>query len=49
VELARLALQQGDRGTAGNEARQAIALCEKGHDPACVSEAKQLSRAADGR
>lgn len=49
VEMARLALQQGDRATAGNESRQARALCEKGRDPACVRQATQLMRAADGR
>jgi tetratricopeptide (TPR) repeat protein len=49
VELAKLALQQGDRATAANEAQQARVLCEQGHDPTCVDQAKQLLRAADGR
>jgi len=49
VELARLALERGDRATARAEASQALALCEKGNDPQCVQDAKQLLRSAHGR
>lgn len=48
VELARLALQQGDRRAAASEARQAMNLCERGNDPVCVNDAKGLLRKADG-
>lgn len=48
VELARLALQRGDRGAAAGEARQAQSLCEKGNDPVCVEAAKRVLRNADG-
>lgn len=48
VELAKLALRRRDTAAALNEMRQAQALCEKGNDPACVSEAKDL-RKANGR
>jgi tetratricopeptide (TPR) repeat protein len=49
VELARVALQQGNRDTAAGEARQAEALCQRGHDPVCLDEAKKLLRTSDGR
>ena len=49
VELARVALQQGNRDTAADEARQAEALCQRGHDPVCLDEAKKLLRTSDGR
>jgi hypothetical protein len=49
VELARLALQRGDRAAALGETRQAQTLCEQGNDPACVSEARTLSRRSNGR
>jgi tetratricopeptide (TPR) repeat protein len=49
VELARVALQQGNRITAAGEARQAEALCQRGHDPVCLDEAKKLLRTSDGR
>jgi tetratricopeptide (TPR) repeat protein len=42
VELARLALQQGDRAGADREARIAVSLCEKSKDPLCVAAAKRL-------
>jgi tetratricopeptide (TPR) repeat protein len=42
VELARLALAQGDHGTVRREAEAAAALCEKNGDPLCVAEAKKL-------
>jgi tetratricopeptide (TPR) repeat protein len=47
VELARLALQRGDRVTAAGEARQAQTLCS--NDPPCQQEAKKLLRNSDGR
>ena len=49
VELARLALQRGDRSAAAGEARQAETLCEQGQDPVCVEEARKLLRTSDGR
>jgi tetratricopeptide (TPR) repeat protein len=49
VELARVALQRGDRVTAAGEARQAESLCQQGNDPICLDEAKKLLRSADGR
>jgi tetratricopeptide (TPR) repeat protein len=49
VELARLALSRGDRGTASNEARQGQTLCQQGNDPVCVEQAKKVLRDADGR
>ena len=49
VELARLALTRGDRGTASHEARQGQNLCQQGNDPVCVEQAKKLLRDADGR
>jgi tetratricopeptide (TPR) repeat protein len=49
VELARVALQQGDRATAAGEARQAESLCLRGNDAACLDEAKKLLRTTDGR
>jgi tetratricopeptide (TPR) repeat protein len=42
VELARLALAQGDHETVRREAEAAAALCEKNGDPFCVAEAKKL-------
>ena len=49
VELARMALQRGDRTTAAGEARQAESLCQQGQDPVCLDEAKRLLRTSDGR
>jgi tetratricopeptide (TPR) repeat protein len=49
LELARLALKQGDRATAASEAKQSEALCQNGNDPQCVEEARKLSRSARGR
>jgi tetratricopeptide (TPR) repeat protein len=49
VELARVALQRGDRVTAAGEARQAESLCQQGNDPICLDEAKKLLRSTDGR
>ena len=49
VELARVALQRGDRSGAADEARQAETLCQQGQDPVCLDEAKKLLRTSDGR
>jgi tetratricopeptide (TPR) repeat protein len=49
VELARLALHQGNRPTAAAEAKQAEALCRQDQDPPCLEEARKLLRTADGR
>jgi tetratricopeptide (TPR) repeat protein len=49
VELARVALQRGDRAAAAGEARQAESLCQQGNDPICLDDAKKLLRSADGR
>ena len=48
VELGRLALRRGDRTAAAAEARRAQALCEKGNDPSCVSDARSLLRGFNG-
>ena len=42
LELARLALQQGDRPGARREAAEAIAVCGRSSDPICVGEAKKI-------
>ena len=42
LELARLALAQGDRAGAKRSAASAVAACEAGHDPVCVEEAKRV-------
>jgi len=42
LEIARLAVQQGDSATAAREAAQASAICTKGNDPICVAEAKKI-------
>jgi tetratricopeptide (TPR) repeat protein len=42
VEMARLALQQGDRAAARREAAAAISACQKSSDPICVAEAKRI-------
>jgi tetratricopeptide (TPR) repeat protein len=49
IELARVARQRGDSTGAAEQLRQAIALCEQGQDPACVEDARQMSRGARGR
>ncbi len=49
VELGRLALKRGDRGTAAVEARQAATLCERGNDPVCSEDARALLRSSNGR
>jgi hypothetical protein len=49
VELARMALQKGNRQAAAVEARQAQSLCEKGNDPVCLEAARKLLRDANGR
>jgi tetratricopeptide (TPR) repeat protein len=42
LELARLAVRQGDGAGARREAAQAIAACGKSNDPICVAEARQV-------
>lgn len=42
LEMARLALQLGDRPGALREAAEAIAVCERSHDPICVDEARSI-------
>ena len=42
LELARLALQQGDRAGALREAAEAAAVCGRSNDPICVEEAKAI-------
>jgi tetratricopeptide (TPR) repeat protein len=49
VELARLAARTGDTGSARDLALQAQSLCEKGSDPACVSDARNVVRNPGGR
>ena len=42
LELARLALQQGDPGVARREAAEAAAVCGRSNDPICVEEASRI-------
>jgi tetratricopeptide (TPR) repeat protein len=42
LEIARLALKQGDRPAALREAAEAAAVCERSNDPICVDEAKRI-------
>jgi tetratricopeptide (TPR) repeat protein len=49
VEVGRLALKRGDRSAAAGEARQAESLCERGNDPVCIQDARELLRNANGR
>ena len=49
VEIAKLALQRGDRAGAASEARQAESLCQNDNDPACVEEARKVQKDANGR
>ena len=42
LELARLAVREGDRSAAQREAAQAAAACEKDTDPICVEESKRI-------
>jgi tetratricopeptide (TPR) repeat protein len=49
TELARLAIRSGDSASGRDLALQAEGLCEKGSDPACVSDARSLLRSAGGR
>lgn len=47
VELGKAAEQGGDRSGARGEYQQAMALCERGNDPACVEDARRgLARVA---
>ena len=49
AELARLSLARGDRPGAAAQATQAESLCERGNDPPCVEQARQLLRNSHGR
>jgi tetratricopeptide (TPR) repeat protein len=49
VELARVALQKGDRSSAAVQARQAESLCLQGNDPPCLEDARMVLRTANGR
>jgi tetratricopeptide (TPR) repeat protein len=49
VEMGRLALKRGDRNSAAQEARQAESLCERGNDPICIQDARELLRSSNGR
>lgn len=49
LELARLALAQGDRAGARNQAGDAVALCSRGNDPICVEAARRLQKDANDR
>jgi tetratricopeptide (TPR) repeat protein len=42
VEIAKIALRQGDRTTARNEAAQALQACQNDNDAICVEEAKRI-------
>jgi tetratricopeptide (TPR) repeat protein len=42
IELGKLAYGAGDPAAARQQLRQAIALCERGSDPACIDEARRL-------
>jgi tetratricopeptide (TPR) repeat protein len=49
AELARLAIRGGDRNAARDLALRAETFCQKGSDPACVSDARALMRSTGGR
>jgi tetratricopeptide (TPR) repeat protein len=49
VELGRLALKRGDRTAAATYAREAATFCERGNDPVCVQDARNLLRNSNGR
>jgi tetratricopeptide (TPR) repeat protein len=42
LELARLALQQGDHGTAQREANEAAVVCVRANDPICAEDARKI-------
>jgi tetratricopeptide (TPR) repeat protein len=42
LEMARMAVLQGDKESAKREADSAIAACETGNDPICVDEARKI-------
>jgi Flp pilus assembly protein TadD len=47
VELGKAAERTGDPNGARSEYQQAVALCERGNDPACVEDARRrLARVA---
>ena len=49
AELARIALQRGDRTEAAARAKDAETLCRSGDDPVCLEDARKLLRNANGR
>ena len=49
VELGRIAFKRGDRTAAAAFARDGAAQCERGNDPMCVQDAKNLLRSTNGR
>jgi tetratricopeptide (TPR) repeat protein len=49
LELGQIALQRGGREVAREQARQAVALCQRGNDVDCVNRARRLARSAHGR
>jgi tetratricopeptide (TPR) repeat protein len=49
AQLARLAIRRGDYEGARTFAGRAESLCQEGSDPACVNDARQLTRTARGR
>ncbi len=42
LEMARLAVQQGDKAGAQRAAAQAATICRQGNDPICVEEARKI-------
>ena len=42
LEMARLAVKQGDKAAAQRAAAQAGAICRQGNDPICVEEARKI-------
>lgn len=48
VELAKLALRDGDTPAAVAQLKLAESLCQNGNDQTCVEEARKLSRGTDG-
>lgn len=42
LEMARVAVEQGNRAEAAREAAQASAICGQANDPICVAEAKKI-------
>jgi len=42
LEMARLAMQRGDRAGARQSAAQAATVCGQSNDPICVEEARKI-------